>query len=68
MAKKSSIKHTRIFIVIIVFKGVKDILDRDIFDTFFSLLIVYIFIRGPPLINLKNQIDKEIRINIILIH
>lgn len=50
MAKKSSTKHTRIFIIII-FKGVKDILDRDIFDTFFSLENVHIFIRGPPLIN-----------------
>lgn len=63
MAKKSSIQNTCIFIIVIVFKGVKDILDRDIFDTFFCLINVYIFIRGPPLINLKKQIDKEIKMD-----
>lgn len=29
-------------------EGVKDILNRDIFDTFFCLIKVYLFIRGPP--------------------
>ena len=32
----------------IIIEGVKDILDRDIFDTFFCLIKVYLFIRGPP--------------------
>ena len=32
----------------IIEMGVKDILDRDIFDTFFCLIEVYLFIRGPP--------------------
>lgn len=33
----------------IIVEGVKDILNRDIFDTFFCLIKVYLFIRGPPL-------------------
>ena len=33
----------------IIVEGVKDILVWDIFDTFFSLIKVYLFIRGPPL-------------------
>lgn len=32
----------------IIEMGVKDILDKDIFDTFFCLIKVYLFIRGPP--------------------
>ena len=32
----------------IIEMGVKDILDRDIFDTFFCLIEVYLVIRGPP--------------------
>ena len=35
--------------VYIIDEGVKDILNRDIFDTFFCLIKVYLFIRGPPL-------------------
>jgi hypothetical protein len=32
----------------IIVEGVKDILVWDIFDTFFRLIKVYLFIRGPP--------------------
>ena len=40
--------HKVVWIYIIV-EGVKDILNKDIFDTFFCLINVYLLIRGPPL-------------------
>lgn len=35
-------------IVVVIIKDVKDIRLRDIFDIFFCLIKVYLFIRGPP--------------------
>lgn len=46
--------HIKCFLVVdlyfikIIKKGVKDIFYKDIFDTFFNLINVYLFIRGPP--------------------
>ena len=46
--------HIKYFLVVdlhfikIIEKGVKDIFYRDIFDIFFYLINVYLFIRGPP--------------------